>query len=186
MIELRSLSWEFILFDGNFLSMEIPFFSDLYYYKDTGLLPALARNLWSVKLILGSPRLTLAFGKHSQQTLKMVKSIEESFGSPSSENEVGALILMDRSFDLASTLLTSVTYLGLLSEVVDINIGTASLGSAQTKLDPNKDQVYGEVRDKHFSDAFPTLRNKAKLLKSTFLFAKSKSEFWFLSILKND
>lgn len=166
LIELRSLSWEFILFDGNFLSMEIPFFSDLYYYKDTGLLPALSRNLWSLKLILGAPRLTLAFGKHSQQTLKMVKTIEESFGAPSTEQEIGALILMDRSFDLASTLLTSVTYLGLLSEVVDINIGTASLGSAQTKLDPNKDQVYGEVRDKHFSDAFPTLRNKAKLLKN--------------------
>ena len=143
-------------------------FNDLYYHKDTGLLPALARNLWSQKLILGAPRLTISIGKHSQHTLKMVKSIEESFGSPSGKNEIGALIVMDRSFDLASTLLTSVTYLGLLSEVVDINIGTASLGGTQTKLDPNKDQVYGEVRDRHFSDAFPTLRAKAKLLKCTF------------------
>lgn len=162
-------------------------FGDLYYHKDTGLLPALARNLWSLKLILGAPRLTLSIGKYSQQTLKMVKSIEESFGSSSSENETGALIVMDRSFDLASTLLTSVTYLGLLSEVVDIKSGTATLGGSQTKLDPNKDHVYGDVRDRHFSDAFPTLRAKAKLLKCTFLFfqirGRSTNSSRFFAIL---
>lgn len=91
--------------------------------------------------------------------------MDGSLGSPSPKDEFGAFILMDRSQDLVSTLLTPVTYLGLVSEVIDINIGSATLGKLQTKLDPSIDQVYGEVRDKHFSDAFPTLRTKAKALK---------------------
>lgn len=73
---------------------------------------------------------------------------------------------MDRSQDLPSALLTPVTYLGLMGEVLDIKCGAAYSGESQTKLNPKIDQVYGEVRDRHFSDVFPFLREKAKLLKS--------------------
>ena len=165
---MRPLAWEFIRTDGNVLSMEIPLFTDLYYHRDTSLLPAFARSLWTLRMVLGVPNFTLALGKHSQQLLKMISSMDESLGSPSTKDEFGAFILMDRSQDFVSTLLTPVTYLGLLSEVVDINIGSATLGNSQTKLDPTKDPVYGEVRDKHFSDAFPTLRSKAKSLKCNY------------------
>lgn len=163
---LRPLAWEFIRTDGNVLSLETPLFTDLYYHKDTSLLPAVARSLWTLRMVFGVPNFNFALGKHSQQILKMLSAMDDSLGSPSNKDEFGALILMDRSQDLVSTLLTPVTYLGLLSEVVEINIGTAILGNSQTRLDPTKDQVYAEVRDKHFSDAFPTLRTKAKSLKS--------------------
>lgn len=165
LVSLRPLAWEFIRTDGNVLSLEIPLFTDLYYHKDSSLLPALAKNLWTLRMVMGAPNFTLALGKHSQQVLKMISSMDDSLGTPSPKDEFGALIVMDRSQDFVSTLLTPVTYLGLLSEVVDINIGNATLGTSQTKLDPTKDQVYAEVRDKHFSDAFPTLRTKAKALK---------------------
>lgn len=92
--------------------------------------------------------------------------MEETLGTADTKSEIGAMILMDRSCDFASALLTPVTYLGLLSEVADIKIGNAILSSTQFKLDPLKDSVYAEVRDRHFSDAFPTLRKKAKSLKS--------------------
>lgn len=140
-------------------------FIDLYYHKDTSSLRALARNLWSLQLILGSPRLSLFLGKHSQQTSKLMESMEQSLGSSNLENEIGALIVMDRSFDLATTLLTPVTYAGLLNEVVEVNVGTATLEKSQTRLDPNKDQIYGEVRDIPCSDVFPILHGKAKSLK---------------------
>ncbi|EZA58768.1 hypothetical protein DMN91_009216 [Ooceraea biroi] len=166
LVTLRMLSLEFIRLDGNILSLEIPLFIDLYYHKDTSLLRALARNLWSLQLILGSPRLSLFLGKHSQQVSKLMESMEQCLGSSSLENEIGALIVMDRSFDLTSTLLTPVTYAGLLNEVVEVNIGTAVLGDSQTKLDPNKDQIYSEVRDIPCSDVFPILHGKAKSLKS--------------------
>lgn len=93
--------------------------------------------------------------------------MEQSLSSSSLENEIGALIVMDRSFDLVSTLLTPVTYAGLLNEVVEVNVGTATLEKSQTRLDPNKDQIYGEVRDTPCSDAFPILHGKAKSLKCT-------------------
>lgn len=166
LITLRTLSAEFVRLDGNVLSLENPMFVDLYYHKDTSPLRALARNMWSLQLILGSPRLSLYLGKHSQQLSKLMETMEQSLGSSSLENEIGALIVMDRSFDLAATLLTPVTYAGLLNEVVEVNVGTATLEKSQTRLDPNRDQIYGEVRDTPCSDVFPILHGKAKSLKS--------------------
>ncbi|KAL0118265.1 hypothetical protein PUN28_009132 [Cardiocondyla obscurior] len=166
LVTLRSFSAEFIRLDGNVLSLENPMFTDLYYHKDPSPLRALARNLWSLQLILGSPRLSLFLGKHSQQVSKLMESMEQSLGSSDLENEIGALIMMDRSFDLTTTLLTPVTYAGLLNEVLEVNLGTATLEKSQTKLDPNKDQIYGEVRDTPCSDVFPILHGKAKSLKS--------------------
>lgn len=140
-------------------------FVDLYYHKDTSLLRALARNLWSLQLILGTPKLSLFFGKHSQQVGKLIESMEQCLGTPTPEKEIGALIVMDRSYDLTTILLTPVTYAGLLNEVVEVNVGTATLGKSQTKLDPDKDLIYGEVRDTPCSDVFPILHGKAKSLK---------------------
>lgn len=165
LVTLQTLSAEFIKLDGNVLSLENPMFIDLYYHKDISLLRALARNLWSLQLIFGSPRLSLLVGKHSEQVGKLMESMEQCLGSSSLENEVGALIMMDRSFDLTTTLLTPVTYSGLLNEVTEVNVGTAVLGKSQVKLDPNKDQIYGEVRDTPCSDVFPILHEKAKSLK---------------------
>ncbi|XP_029659027.1 vacuolar protein sorting-associated protein 33B [Formica exsecta] len=166
LVTLQTLSVEFIKLDGNVLSLENPMFIDLYYHKDISPLRALARNLWSLQLILGSPRLSLLVGKHSQQVGKLMESMVQCLGSSSLENEVGALIVMDRGFDLATTLLTPVTYSSLLNEVVEVNVGTAVLGKSQIKLDPDKDQIYGEVRDTPCSEVFPIIHGKAKSLKS--------------------
>lgn len=166
LVKLRSFSWELIRSDGNVLSLETRVFSDLYYHKDTGLLPALAKSLWSLQLILGRPKVQLCLGKHSQIVLKMMESMEECLSSKNPTSQSGGFIIMDRSYDLPSTLLTPVTYLGLMGEVLTINTGTAHSNSLQTKLNPKTDQVYGEVRDRHFSDVFPFLREKAKLLKT--------------------
>ncbi|XP_012288656.1 vacuolar protein sorting-associated protein 33B [Orussus abietinus] len=166
LLTVRRLSWEFLRSDGNILSLEVPMFTDLYYHKDSSFLPVIARSLWSLKLVLGSPKLSISFGKYSQQVLSMVDTMEESWGSADEDNQLGALIVMDRSFDLATVLLTPVTYSGLMNEILDINAGTAYLNNSLSKLDPKKDQIYGELRDRHFSDIFQTLREKTRSLKS--------------------
>ncbi|XP_066583968.1 vacuolar protein sorting-associated protein 33B isoform X2 [Prorops nasuta] len=166
LLSLYSLSYEFIKLDGNVLSLENPIFCDLYYHYDNALLPALARSLWSLQLILGSSQLTICLGKYSQQVLKLIESMEECLGSSSADKEVGAFIIIDRNCDFVSPLLTPVTYGGLLNEVLDVCIGNASSGSTQTKLEPSRDQIYGEVRDTPCSDVFPILHEKAKSLKT--------------------
>lgn len=128
----------------------------------------MARNLWSLYLVLGSPKLILSFGKYSQQILRFIESIKQSVKSCKTENEIGAFILMDRNYDKVTTLLTPVTYSSLLNEVFDINVGMIYTGKAQTKLDPDKDQIYGEVRDIPCSNVFPILHEKTKSLKCTF------------------
>ncbi|XP_046741743.1 vacuolar protein sorting-associated protein 33B [Diprion similis] len=166
LVKLRSLSWEFIRSDGNVLSLETRMYADLYYHRDTSLLPAIAKNLWSLHMIVGRPKVTLCFGKYSKIVLKMTESMEEWFSSQNPTSQSGCMILMDRAHDLPSALLTPVTYLGLMGEILEINAGTAYSKGSQTKLNPKTDHVYGEVRDRHFSDVFPYLRNKAKRLKS--------------------
>lgn len=160
------LTWEPIQIDGNVLSLETPMFPDLYFYRDSGLLPALARSTWSLQMVLGLPKLTLTFGKYSEQLLKMVEIMRESVRSSEPESEVGGLIIMDRSYDLVSTLLTPVSYLGLLSEVTSINVSTVVIDNSPMKLDPKRDQVYEDIRDIHFSDVFPKLQAMAKSLKT--------------------
>lgn len=166
LLTIHSLNYELICLDGNVLSCENSMFANLYYYKDGSLLPALARNLWSLYLVLGFPKLILSFGKYSQQVLKFIESIKESAESYTTENEIGALIIMDRSYDKVTTLLTPVTYSGLLHEVFDINVGVVYSSKTQTKLDPDKDEIYGEVRDIPCSNVFPILHEKAMSLKS--------------------
>ncbi|XP_015173159.1 PREDICTED: vacuolar protein sorting-associated protein 33B [Polistes dominula] len=166
LITVYPLSYELIRLDGNVLSFENSMFTDLYYYKDGTFLPAMARNLWSLYLVLGSPKFTLSLGKYSQQILKFIESLKQSVKSCKMENEIGAFILMDRSYDKVTTLLTPVTYSGLLNEIFDINMGVISSGKTRTKLDPDKDQIYGEVRDIPCSNVFPILHEKTKLLKS--------------------
>lgn len=168
LITIYPLSYELIRLDGNVLSSENSIFTDLYYYKDGTLLPAMARNLWSLYLVLGSPKFILSFGKYSQQILRFIESIKQSVKSCKTENEIGAFILMDRSYDKVTTLLTPVTYSSLLNEVFDINVGVIYTGKAQRKLDPDKDQIYGEVRDIPCSNVFPILHEKTKSLKCTF------------------
>ncbi|CAD1477480.1 unnamed protein product [Heterotrigona itama] len=147
LVTLQTLSWEFIRLDGNILSLENSMFIDFYYHKDTTLLPALGRGLWSLQLILGSPKLTVTLGKYSQQILKIMDSMRQCLGSSNIENEIGALIIMDRNYDLVTPLLTPVTYAGLLHEVVEINVGTGILGKSQVKLDPDKDKIYEELSE---------------------------------------
>lgn len=161
------MSWELIRIDGNALSLESPMFVDLFYHKDTSLLPTIARSLWSLQLVLGWPNLTLTFGKHSEEVLKMIETMRESTRSVTHDNEIGALIIMDRTYDLVSTLLTPVSYLGLLSEVMPVNVGTVIVDKAPIKLDPKKDQVYEDIRDMHFSDVFRKIRTMAQSLKCT-------------------
>ncbi|KAK0166696.1 hypothetical protein PV327_004186 [Microctonus hyperodae] len=166
LIKIYPMPWELIRIDGNALSLETPMFVDLFYHHDTNLLPTLARSIWSLQMVLGWPKLTLTFGKHSEQVLKMIEIMRESTQSGNTDAEIGGIIIMDRSYDLVSTLLTPVSYLGLLSEVATINVGTATIDNTQIKLDIKKDQVYEDIRDIHFSDVFPKLRTMAKSLKS--------------------
>ncbi|XP_044579496.1 vacuolar protein sorting-associated protein 33B-like isoform X2 [Cotesia glomerata] len=89
LVTVRALSWEFIRIDDNVLSLECPIFVDLYYHKNTSLLPSLARNLWSLQLILGWPKFSMSFGKHSDQVLKMIDTIrEDTKSSNCSSNDI--------------------------------------------------------------------------------------------------
>ena len=90
----------------------------------------------------------------------------------------GHLFVIDRSIDLASVLLSPVTYEALLDEVFGISCGVVdfSLSDAaasddklkSTKLQlSSRDGVFNNIRYKHFASIFAYLSSNAKQLKAS-------------------
>ncbi|XP_046400666.1 vacuolar protein sorting-associated protein 33B [Ischnura elegans] len=174
-IKVHIFSWEYIPIDNHILSLEIPhIFKTAFLNGDYSLLKSVAKSLWSLQLTYGKIPVVLSQGKLSKIVSGMVDSYFEDLGDPECHNsKIGYMVVMDRSIDYTSSLLTSVTYTGLLDEVFNIKCGTVELtkevtgkSNQITYLLNSKDEIYNEIKSKHFSDVYPTLKSKAKELEN--------------------
>ncbi|KAL4713794.1 hypothetical protein ACJJTC_012311 [Scirpophaga incertulas] len=133
-----------------------------------------------------------SLGRLSASVLDMFEVFNETYARDflctDDSREIGALIIIDRNQDYPSSLLTPATYSGLLSEIFEINCGHLDLNVKQTKykkgkldfgfdekssdkntvmtLDSSTDNLYGEIKHRHFSEVLSVLSSKAKLLKN--------------------
>lgn len=150
-------------------------------------------SLWSLFHVTGKPKTIFSVGKLSASVLDMLEIYNETYArdflDTHSSKEIGALIVIDRNQDYASSLLTPATYSGLLSELFNINCGHLDLNVKETKvkkgklnfgaeaesstsknttmtLDSSIDTLYGEIKHRHFSEVLSVLSSKAKLLKN--------------------
>lgn len=193
-VKLYSFSWELMALDEQLLSQELPFlYKQIYVEQNHSLLSSISMTLWSLFHVIGTPKAIFSVGKHSASVLDILEIYKETFSRDFSENmvnqEIGALIVIDRDQDYASSLLTPATYSGLLSELFDINCGHLELNVTETKLKKGKidfgiygekaatktttitldssiDSLYGEIKHRHFSEVLSVLSSKAKLLKN--------------------
>ncbi|CAH0399606.1 unnamed protein product [Chilo suppressalis] len=193
-VKLHSFAWELMALDEQLLSLELPFlYKQLFVEQNQSLLSSVAMSLWSLFHVTGKPNAMFSVGKLSASVLDMLEVYNEtynrdSFGS-NANYEIGALILIDRNQDYPASLLTPATYSGLLSEIFDINCGHLDLNVKETKykkgkldfgleekkavekntvmtLDSSIDNLYGEIKHRHFSEVLSVLSSKAKLLKN--------------------
>ncbi|CAK1542394.1 unnamed protein product [Leptosia nina] len=192
-VKLHSFSWELFSLDEQLLSLELPFlYKQVFVEKNQSLLSSIAMSLWSMFHVTGRPKCILSLGNMSSSVLDILEVYKESYerdfvnttGSP----DIGTLIIIDRDQDYASSLLTPAIYSGLLSEIFNINCGHLDLNVKQTKikkgqmnfktdeekseknavitLDSSIDNLYGEIKHRHFSEVLSVLSSKAKLLKN--------------------
>jgi hypothetical protein len=180
-VTVHVFQWELIKLDGGVLSYELPgLFKMLFVDGDRSMLPAVARSLWSLQLLFGRIPLTLTQGRFSLQVRRMVDILCNEMGtSDKADSDIRCMLIVDRDVDYASVLLTPVTYVGLLDEVFGISSGTVELDArvtgnqdgAEKKRNyqlSSTDDIYNEIKNRHFSDVFPFLSSKVKELHSKY------------------
>lgn len=193
-VKLHTFSWELMALDEQLLSLELPFiFKQFFVEQNQSLLSSISMSLWSLFHVTGRPKAVFSLGKLSASILDGLEIYNETYArdfiNRNSSEEIGALVVIDRSQDYASSLLTPATYSGLLSEMFNINCGHLDLNVKETKLkrgklnfnfeeeatpskntvmtlDSSIDSLYGEIKHRHFSEVLSVLSSKAKLLKN--------------------
>ncbi|CAH2258731.1 jg5409 [Pararge aegeria aegeria] len=192
-VKLYTFAWELMTLDDQLLSLELPFlYKQLFVEQNHSLLSSIAMSLWSLFHVTGRPNCILSLGKLSASVLDILEIYKESYSreflDTNSSQEIGSLIIIDRDQDYPSSLLTPATYSGLLSEIFNITCGQVELNVKETKLkkgklnlvnseapqskstsvmlDSSLDNLYGEIKHRHFSEVLSVLSSKAKLLKN--------------------
>ncbi|KAG6452078.1 hypothetical protein O3G_MSEX007462 [Manduca sexta] len=192
-VQLHTFAWELMALDDQLLSLELPFlFKQLYVEQNSALLSSISMSLWSLFHVTGRPKAVFSLGKLSASVLDMLEIYNETYSRDfmltNTSSDIGALILIDRNQDYASSLLTPATYSGLLSEIFSISSGQLDLNVNDTKIKKGKlnfgddesaaskstvmtlhssiDSLYGEIKHRHFSEVLSVLSSKAKLLKN--------------------
>lgn len=163
-VTVFSFSWELIPLDGqSILSLEFKqFFSHLFVHGDHSLLPVAAKSIWSSFLLWGTPAVRISIGNHSQSICNIVDSYYKELAKPDrTGSDINCCIIVDRDVDFISTLLTPATYTSLLDEVFGIQSGFVELNDGFV-IALNKQEIYLQVKNRHFSHVISFLKDKAK------------------------
>lgn len=192
-VQLHRFNWDFLWLDTNVLSLEIPsLFREVFINQDTALLGSIAHSLRIFQLVFKKPSLILAYGKQSALVMSMLDRLEQTSAKKASttgsDSEFGAMLIVDRSQDFPSCLLTPVVYAGLLLDLFPAKAGSLAIDVAnnrikahqpsylqvkppkgntpvtQQRLNGSQDAIYRDNRFKHFSEVVGLLGAQAKLI----------------------
>jgi len=174
-ITIHDYLWELIPLDYDLLSLEIPsFFTSTFVHEETALLSSVANSILGMQTLFGQIKNRVAIGKHSVTVLDQLQLLEQSqqVQSSSSSRDISTMLIVDRSVDYASVLLSPLTYEALLNEVFENVCGTIDLDERVTKGDhvklqlTSKDKMFMKIRAQHFTNIFASLGSYAKQLKA--------------------
>lgn len=170
-VTLYGFQWELIHFDSSILSLQLhSFYRKTFLDQDQLFLPSVARSIWGLHMLYGKPPMTFLQGKYSTLVDSQVDVLYEVYGKPEKElSEIACFLIVDRDIDYPSVLLTPGTYTSLLDEVFGIKSGVLDYSletdKNQTKrLLSSAEEIYGQIKHKHFSDVFGFLSKIAKSL----------------------
>nr|XP_018896974.1 PREDICTED: vacuolar protein sorting-associated protein 33A [Bemisia tabaci] len=173
-------------FDYDLLSMELDSaFKELHLESDPSYMYQAAQAIMMLQDLYGViPRVSgkgLA-AKHVWDLLKRLSLEPRTPKKHITHSQIDHLLLLDRSIDLVSPLVTQLTYEGLIDELFQINRCTVHLppekfshsnedqkdviaGKKQIILN-SADDIFAELRDKNFNAVGSTLNRRAKLISS--------------------
>lgn len=122
-MELHRFNWDFISIDTGVFSLEMPqLFKEVFIRGETSLLPSVAHSLRILNFVCRNPSIIITIGENASKVANMIDQIEELKNTTTSEenSDFNVMVIMDRSKDYASALLTPVVYSELQSNSIKI------------------------------------------------------------------
>ncbi|XP_041371533.1 vacuolar protein sorting-associated protein 33B-like [Gigantopelta aegis] len=171
-ITIEEFPLDLIPLDRDLMSMEMPeFFGSFYQDSDETWLHTVSSSLVNFQTLFGRIPNVYCIGGGAKMVHHLMKTLQGLTGEDVHPGEVGNLVIIDRDVDMVSPLCSPVTYEALLDETFSINcsfieFGSEVVGKDQSvkKLLTSHDEIYEQIRNRHFSNVFGYLSNKAKEL----------------------
>ncbi|XP_076230818.1 vacuolar protein sorting-associated protein 33A [Calliopsis andreniformis] len=175
-------------FDNDLLSMELcGSFKEFHLENDPTSLYQVAQAIHSLQRLYGKiPKITgrgPAAAKVWELLERLHREEEDNKTASVQSTTIDHLLLLDRSVDLLSPLVTQLTYEGLIDEIVGIECnvvelpasifhdsqdhpGAMSVNAKKQILLNSAEELYTEIRDKNFNGVGPILSKTAKIISS--------------------
>ena len=181
-VMLTDLAMDLFAFEDDVLSMEIPScFRECAVDNDRTSLYYIARAIMKLQCAFGIVRSIKGKGAWARSVTDILLRMRREMGSeePDAAPEIGELILIDRSCDVVTPMLTQLTYEGLVDEnfgisnsiveldpaVVAVPSTDASAAGKKVKVALNSnDKVFADLRDLNFSVVGSALKKRALAL----------------------
>ena len=179
-LEIDEFELDWVPLDDDLLSMELPHggaFRDIFLEGDTTSLHYVARAFVKLQtLLIGRIPRVYAKGNLASKCVQFLRRMTAEAGDLVSElpSQVESLFVLDRGVDLATPLLTQLTYEGLVDEVfgplrtqtvtfpAGLDVPGLKPDEARNGLHLNADdRVFDEIRDLNFSQVGYTLNQRA-------------------------
>uniref|UniRef100_A0A0C9QQ98 Vps33a_1 protein n=1 Tax=Fopius arisanus TaxID=64838 RepID=A0A0C9QQ98_9HYME len=179
-------------FDSDLMSMELSqTYKEFFLENDPTCLYQVAQAIRRLQRLYGKiPRVT-GRGPAANKVWELLKRLDREEEDvklergPLSTPPIEHLLLVDRSIDLLSPLVTQLTYEGLIDEIFGIQNTTVQLPAGKFKDNDDSptvmsvdkkekivlnsgEELFAEIRDKNFNGVGPVLSQKAKIISSQF------------------
>uniref|UniRef100_A0A674EUF7 VPS33B late endosome and lysosome associated n=1 Tax=Salmo trutta TaxID=8032 RepID=A0A674EUF7_SALTR len=171
--------WSFYLLplDDDIISLELPeFFRDNFLEGDQRWVRTAGSALHLLHSVYGPFSKVYGIGRCSKMAYESWREQVEEGEQRARQAEIGNVFLIDRDVDLVTPLCSQVVYEGLVDDIFTIKCGkcvefgpdvTSSDKSIKVMLN-SQDKVFNEIRNKHFSQVFGFLSQKARNLQTAY------------------
>lgn len=173
-----------IPFDADLLSMEMnESFRDCYLENDFTTMFYAAQSLMTLQALYGTIQYIHGKGDCAKNVVDMMRRMRVEMGGkePQIMPQIDCLLILDRTVDLLTPLLSQLTYEGLIDETFGINNTSIKLpaekfgpsnsqDSGETKkvILNSADALFSELRDKNFNAVGSIVSKKAKHITAEF------------------
>ncbi|KAJ3359837.1 hypothetical protein GGF32_008970 [Allomyces javanicus] len=172
-IDVQDLEIDLLPLEHDLFSMEYPSFHALAPMRDSHALYQLSSSLLALESAIGPFTAVRGRGPLADSFMTMFTKMRAAHSHPSPVNltATNRLILVDRTLDMITPLMTQFTYTGLVDTFKDIVAGFVEVdGGGQRprkfKLSMDDDNIYCELADLNFGVVGPTLQRLAMELKA--------------------
>ncbi|EDV24105.1 uncharacterized protein TRIADDRAFT_57259 [Trichoplax adhaerens] len=180
-----------LLFDYDLMSLELELaFRECHLEEDYSSLYYVARSLMILQTIFGTIPKIIYKGNCGKRVANMIVRMRKETSGPDDQtkSQISRLILVDRTVDLITPVLSQLTYEGLIDEHVGLKCtkfpgellkqrdhgsanpeeDTQSAAIRQTVRLNSGDNLYAEIRDLNFQAVPPILSRQAKKISAAY------------------